>query len=71
MKAYFTPAIDAAHLAGTTYLDTFVQDKELRGPLQAIVNSYTLFAKDVVSISSQMFDSVSTYDYSKWFKPVK
>jgi hypothetical protein len=69
MQTYIHTAIDSIQYAKTQFLNTFVKEETVREPLQAFVNAQALFARNLVSTSSDLIDAMTKLDYTKLLKP--
>lgn len=68
MLFYANMAIDAIQSNKTTWLDTFIKDKDVKAPLQQFVDAQTTFTKQIVksawevsglaaqNVASKLFD---------------
>jgi hypothetical protein len=66
----FKSAVDQVAQASKTPL-TFVEDKSLRGNLEAVIDAQTKFVKTVydtnLDLANQAIEKAKEYDYSKPF----
>jgi len=60
MLSSVNTTIDAIQSAKTSFVDTFVTNKELKQPLKTFIDAQASFAKDVAKSAFDFYTSVGT-----------
>lgn len=67
MLMYANMAIDAIQSNKTTWLDTFIQDKSVKAPLQQFVDAQTVFTKQIAKSAWEVSGLAAQNVVSKLF----
>ena len=75
MTQYVNSFIDTVQGAKTTFVKTFVYDKDVAKSLQSFIDAQTAFSKQVVSTASDVVgytqEQIKSFDASKLFATAK